>query len=196
MRERIEHARRLTSVTDLCADSARLGLPPNLATHTEAHRIQCSKLVELRGLEPPRVAPLPPQGSVYCHFTTTPRRWCRGRDLNPQSVKARDFKSRMYANSTTPADLKKRCPILRFQGVSDCCMGTGKTRGTRRLRLLVSKVGFEPTSPRRVSLSGFFRHRCSLWAMPRDCGSQRGLLKTHAALPEFRCRPLRLAFIE
>ena len=107
MRERIEHARRLTSVTDLCADSARLGLPPSLSTHTEAHRVQCSKLVELRGLEPPRVAPQAPQACVYCHFTTTPRRWCRGRDLNPQSVKARDFKSRMYASSTTPADFKE-----------------------------------------------------------------------------------------
>lgn len=65
-------------------------------------------------------------------------------------------------------------------------MGTGKTRGTGHLRPLESKVGLEPTSPRRVSLSGFFRQRCSLWAMPRDCGSQRGLLKTRAALPDFR----------
>lgn len=81
---------------------------------------------------------------------------------------------------------RERCPILRFQGVLDCCMGTGKTRGTGHLRPLESKVGLEPTSPRRVSLSGFFRQRCSLWAMPRDCGSQRGLLKTHAALPEFQ----------
>ena len=43
MRERVEHARRLTSVTDLCADPARLGLPQSFATHTEAHRVQCSK---------------------------------------------------------------------------------------------------------------------------------------------------------
>lgn len=38
----VEHARRLTSVTDLCADSAGLSLPRSFATCTEVHRILCS----------------------------------------------------------------------------------------------------------------------------------------------------------
>lgn len=89
------------------------------------------KLVETIGLEPTPLAGHAPQACVYCHFTTSPK-WCRGRDLNPQSVKAQNFKFHMYASSTTPADFKGRCPILRFQSVLDCCMGTGKTRGTGR----------------------------------------------------------------
>ena len=63
------------------------------------------KLVETIGLEPTPLAGHAPQACVYCHFTTSPK-WCRGRDLNPQSVKAQNFKFHMYASSTTPADSK------------------------------------------------------------------------------------------
>ena len=80
---------------------------------------------------------------------------------------------------------RERCPILRFQGVLDCCMGTGKTRGTGRNahwnRRQDSNLRFpEGCSYPDSSDIGVRSGLC------RYCGSQRGLLKTHAALPEFR----------